>query len=135
MKKINALSDMEWEIIKVIWEKEETTVRDVWETAFAGRDKAYTTIQTYMERMIEKKILTRKKVGPVNVYSSRVKKQNLMKQATDNLVARVFNGSFGQMAAFLVGSYGLSEKDIDEMKRMVGKEEKGQKGSPTEGGK
>jgi BlaI family penicillinase repressor len=135
MKKINALSDMEWEIIKVIWDRGEATVRDVWETAFAGGDKAYTTIQTYMERMIEKKILKRKKVGPVNVYSSMVKKQNLMKQATDNLVDRVFNGSFGQMAAFLVGSYGLSEKDIVELKKLVEVEENGKKDFPSGRGK
>ena len=77
---------------------------------------------TYSPLKLIDPILKRRKVGPVNVYSARVKKQNLMRQATDNLVDKVFGGSFGRMAAFLVDSYNLSEKDIDELKKVVGRE-------------
>ncbi len=123
MKKINALSDIEWQIIKAVWEKPESTVRDVWEKAFPGKEKAYTTIQTYMDRMVDKGMLQKRKIGPVNLYQTLVRKNSLIKKATDNLMEKVFNGSFGQMAAFLVDSYDLTPKDLEEIKRMIEKKD------------
>jgi len=124
MKQINTLSDTEWEIIKAVWEKKEATIKEVWQAAFPNNEKAYTTIQTYMDRMVEKGILKKRKLGLVNFYSARIEKQKLMKRATENLVTRVFDGSIGQLAAFLVNSYDLSPNDLDELRNLIAKKEK-----------
>jgi len=124
MRQPTMLSDLEWEIIKVIWEKEEATVKDVWQTAFPQQEKAYTTIQTYMDRMVEKKLLKKRKLGLVNLYSATIDQNTLKKRATENLARRVFNGSIGQLAAFLVSDYNLSAKDLNEIKKMIENKER-----------
>lgn len=123
MQQPTLLSDLEWQIIKVIWEKQEASVREVWEAAFPDQEKAYTTIQTYLDRMVEKNILEKRKVGLVNFYSARIEQGALVRRAAENLATRVFDGSIGQLAAFLVNSYKLSEDDLDAIKKLIQEKE------------
>lgn len=124
MKQPNLLSDIEWRIINAIWEKKEASVREVWQSAFPPQEKAYTTIQTYLDRMVEKGLLKKRKLGLVNFYSAKVKRKALMKKATDSLAGRVFNGSISQLAAFLVNVYDLSEDDLSEIKMLIDNKER-----------
>ena len=48
----------------------------------------------------------------------------MLKKATDTLVSRVFNGSFGSLAAFLVNSDKLTNKDLDKIKQLIDDKEK-----------
>ena len=123
MKKLKLLSEIEWQIMAVLWEKGVMSVKEVWQVLYPNGEKAYTTVQTYLDRMVDKKLLNKKKIGMVNFYHSIVEKQKLMKQATDSLVSRVFNGSFGSLAMFLVDSYNLSNEDLEKIKHLIKKRE------------
>ncbi|MCI0513316.1 BlaI/MecI/CopY family transcriptional regulator [candidate division KSB1 bacterium] len=123
---MHLLSDLEWQIIQIIWNKNETTVKDVWETGFPNQEKAYTTIQTYMDRMVEKGFLIKRKLGLVNFYAASIQQETLMKQATENLISRAFNGSIGQLTAFLINAYHLSESDLQEIKSLIEQKEQSQ---------
>jgi BlaI family penicillinase repressor len=98
-------------------------VKDVWETAFPNQEKAYTTVQTYMDRMVEKGFLAKRKLGLVNFYTAAINQEILMKQATENLISRAFNGSIGQLAAFLINDCHLSASDLQEIKSLIEQKE------------
>lgn len=119
MKNNNILSDFEWEIMQVLWEKGVVAVKDVWQTLYPAGEKAYTTIQTYMDRMVEKKLLSKQKIGLVNFYHARIDKKKLLKHAMENLVSRAFNGSFFNLAAFLVESPNLSSEELEKIKELI----------------
>ncbi|MBN2090947.1 BlaI/MecI/CopY family transcriptional regulator [candidate division KSB1 bacterium] len=123
MKKFQFLSDFEWSLMKIVWEKKEATVKEVWQRAFPAEEKAYTTVQTYMERMVEKGLLKKRKLGLVNFYSARISQQVLMKKSTETLADRIFNGSIGQFAAFLLKDCQLSEKELEEIKKLINEKE------------
>lgn len=126
MKKQIGLSELEWQIMQAIWEKGVLSVKEVWQRLFPDGEKAYTTVQTYMDRMVEKNLLTKQKIGLVNFYHPHVDKETLLEQATENLVSRAFNGSFFSLAAFLVDSPNLSKKELDRIKQLIKqKEEEG----------
>jgi len=76
-----------------------------------------------MDRMTEKKLLYKEKIGLVNFYRPLIDEQTLKKQATEKLVSNTFNGSFGNLAAFLVDSYNLSGKDLEKIKKLIEKKE------------
>lgn len=124
MRKKISLSEMEWQILKIIWKDKKTTVKDVWNQLFPEGEKAYTTIQTYMDRMVDKKILKKEKIGLVNFYEQLLSEEDALDYATENLVDRAFQGSFGLLAAYLIGSHRIKASDLEKIKKMITEKEK-----------
>ncbi|MGC9363652.1 MAG: BlaI/MecI/CopY family transcriptional regulator [Fidelibacterota bacterium] len=119
MPKVETLTNAEWEIMKQVWKKDKATVRDVYEALSAHQSKAYTTIQTYMERLVDKKYLTKEKIGLVNFYSATVKETDILKKETNHFVKRAFDGSFSKLAAFLFDTQKFNEKDLEKIKHFI----------------
>jgi BlaI family penicillinase repressor len=114
------LSAAEWEIMQVIWDATPPmTVRDVLDKAYPNAEKAYTTVQTLMNILVDKKFLKRKKVGMVNFYSAAVSRDKILRKSLSTLAGRMFQGSFGAMASFLVNSASLSPEEIQELKKLL----------------
>lgn len=120
----NQLLEIEWNVLKILWEKGVMSVKEVWTSLYPNAEKAYTTIQTYMDRMVDKHLLEKQKIGLVNFYHARVAQTDMVKKATDTLVSRVFNGSFGTLAAFLVDSDKLNNDDLQKIKKLIEQKEK-----------
>lgn len=123
MTKVETLTKFEWEIMKLVWKKGNATVRDVHEALPPSLSRAYTTIQTYMERLVEKKYLTKEKIGLVNFYSSKVKEKDTLKRETNHFVKNAFDGSFSKLAAFLFNTHDFDEKDLEEIKQLIEEKE------------
>ena len=123
MKKYKFLSEIEWQILRVLWEKKQATVKEVWLQAYPNNEKAYTTIQTYMDRMVDKKVLEKDKIGLVNFYKPLVTEKQALNIATEGLVSRAFNGSFGTLATFLIDSRHLTGSDLEKIKKLIEQKE------------
>lgn len=119
MKKPITLSDLEWQIMQVLWEKGVMSVKEMWQTLYPNGEKAYTTIQTYLDRMTDKNLLSKQKIGLVNFYHAQADKKTILKHATEKLVSRAFNGSFFSLAAFLVDSPNLSSEELEKIKDLI----------------
>ena len=128
MKKLKLdLSPAEYEIMRVVWEQQAPlTVRDVINVAYPNGEKAYTTVQTFMNIMVDKGMLTRKKVGPVNVYTESISKENFFKRSLSTVAHHLFDGSFGDMASYLVSKSTLTTDEIEELRALL-KNKKGGK--------
>jgi len=124
MPKVETLTKFEWEIMKQVWKKGRATVREVHEALAPTQSRAYTTIQTYMERLVDKKYLSKKKIGLVNFYSAKVKETDTLRQETSYFVKRAFDGSFSKLAAFLFDTQDFDEKDLEAIKRLIEEKER-----------
>jgi predicted transcriptional regulator len=114
------LSAAEWEIMRVIWESgKPVTVREVLDQAYPNSEKAYTTVQTLMNILVDKRFLKRKKIGMVNFYSAAVSRENVLQGSLTTLARRMFQGSFGAMASFLVSSGSLSPEEVQALKKLL----------------
>ncbi len=123
-RKKHELSAAEWELMKVIWETDDAvTVRDVLERAYPNEEKAYTTVQTLMNILVEKGFLRRKKTGMVNMYTVAVRREKVLDAGVTQVAERMFSGSFGAMASFLVNNRKLSEDDMDALRRLLDEQE------------
>ena len=113
------LSAAESELMRVIWDADApVTVRDVLEAAYPNEEKAYTTVQTLMNILVEKGFLKRKKDGMVNRYAQAVRREKVLDASVTGVAERMFSGSFGAMASFLV-SRKLSDDDITALRRIL----------------
>jgi predicted transcriptional regulator len=85
------LGRLERHTLDVIWESEECSVRDV--VRRMPRKRAYTTVMTTLDRLYQKGVLNRRKVGGRFLYSARLSRQELEKSMASDLVARVLASS------------------------------------------
>ncbi|MFA6234733.1 MAG: BlaI/MecI/CopY family transcriptional regulator [Bacteroidota bacterium] len=123
-RKKHELSAAEWELMAVIWKAGgSVTVREVLETAYPKDEKAYTTVQTVMNILVDKGMLRRVKQGMVNQYTPAVRREKVLDASMSTLVDRMFHGSFGAMASFLVNSRKLSDEDVALLRRMLNEQE------------
>ena len=116
MKTRKKLAAAEWEIMNELWNSEgPSTVREVHGRLYPQGQKAYTTVQTIMNILVEKGFLSKQKIGMVNFYRPVLSRKKAMQQETRSLVARAFDGSFGALANYLVDSGQLSESELREL--------------------
>lgn len=128
-RKRAALSNLEWEVMSVIWEIGGTpSVRNVLERGYPDREKAYTTVQTVMNNLVNKGFLTKKKTGLVNFYRPVKKKSEVLKKETNFFVEKVFGGSALEMANYLLDTSRLSRDQLERLKRVIDEKEKNLKG-------
>ncbi len=115
-----APSALEWEIMHVVWDLEgKPSVRDVLEHAYPNGEKAYTTVQTVMNNLVDKGWLAKEKIGLVNFYTPLQPRNASLRGEMKRFVDRVFDGSFPAMADYLVRSKTLSQNELDELKRLI----------------
>lgn len=116
------LSAAEWEIMQTVWRANKpVSVREVLDVAYPEAEKAYTTVQTLMNILVEKRFLKRKKIGLVNFYAAAAARDTVLRSSLQALAKRMFHGSYGAMASFLVNAGTLPPEEIDELKKLLEK--------------
>jgi BlaI family transcriptional regulator, penicillinase repressor len=112
------LTEQELEIMKIVWERETATVRDVYETLLARRKVAYTTVMTMMKILEQKKYLKKNQAERAYVYSPAQPKGQVIGAMVRDFVNRVFNGSAEPLLVHLVEEHNLSRQDLEEISRL-----------------
>ncbi len=116
---LDALSQYEWLIMNHIWEVESASAREVMEALPEEAQRAYTTIQTYMERLVDKGYLTKEKIGMVNFYTTNIPRESVVDGATNNFIDKVFQGSGSSLAAYLLKNNKLNQKDLEKIRDVL----------------
>ena len=113
------LTNAELEIMHVVWELDSATVREVHESLNQRRTLAYTTVMTMMNILGEKGHLTRHKQGRAYRYEPVRPKSQVISGMVDDFVGKVFEGSARPLVLGLVKDRKLSEKDLEEIARLI----------------
>jgi BlaI family penicillinase repressor len=117
-KQSPTLTGQELEIMKLIWERDHATVRDVYEAILENRKVAYTTVMTMMKILEDKKYLKRTQVDRAYVYRPAQPKGKVIGAMVREFVNRVFNGSAEPLLVHLVNEHDLSADDLAEITRL-----------------
>jgi predicted transcriptional regulator len=112
------LTGQELEIMKVVWQREAATVRDVYEALLEHRKVAYTTVMTMMKILEQKKYLKKSLSDRAYVYRPAQPKRQVIGQMVRDFVNRVFNGSAEPLLVHLVEEHDLSREDLEEIARL-----------------
>ena len=106
-------TELELEILKVLWHIGPATVRQVRDELAAIRDLAYTTVMTMMTIMDKKGYVQRKKDGRSFIYEAKYHEQKASKNMLQDIVDRLFGGSTTAVMQHLLET---SEIDDEELK-------------------
>jgi len=113
------LTEQELEIMKIVWGREQATVRDVYEDMLKRRKVAYTTVMTMMKILEQKKYLRKSQEERAYVYRPTKPKNQVIKGMVREFVDRVFNGSAEPLLVHLMEDRKLSDQDLAEITRMI----------------
>lgn len=105
--------------MKVVWQLERATVRDVYETLRQRRTVAYTTVMTMMNVLEQKKHLKKWREDRAYVYKAARPKNRVVKEMVQEFINRVFNGSVEPLVVHLVTERHLSEEELQKIAKMV----------------
>jgi predicted transcriptional regulator len=97
------LAPFELDCMNALWPLGEATVKQVQESLMARRPRAYTTIMTILDRLAQKGIVSRRKVGRAYMYRASLQVTEAQQSAVQQLVAGFFGGSREALAAHLSG--------------------------------
>jgi BlaI family transcriptional regulator, penicillinase repressor len=121
------LTRLELQVMQALWDHGARSIREVQETFPARRRPAYTTVQTLMYRLEEKKAVRRsRKVGNAHVFEAIVSRDHAHRRLVDELLA-LFGGRSLPVLSHLIesGNLTLEEvKEAEEMLRKAGRTEK-----------
>src|SRR5271157_458005 len=109
------LTGQELEIMKIVWERESATVRDVYETLLERRKVAYTTVMTMMKILERKKYLKKTELDRAYVYRPAQPKRQVIGAMVKEFVNRVFNGSAQPLLVHLVEDHKLTPEELEEI--------------------
>ena len=106
--------------MKIVWDRQTATVRDVYEALLERRKVAYTTVMTMMKILEQKGYLNRKQVDRAYVYRPAHPKNRVIGAMVRDFVNRVFNGSAEPLLVHLIDDRHLTPNEIEEIRRLIG---------------
>jgi predicted transcriptional regulator len=114
---IIGLTENELQIMKVIWDRGSTTVRDVYEELLKHRRVAYTTVMTVMGVLEQKGHLKKTAKGRAYLYSPAHPQNEVVRSMVREFVQRLFNGMSKPLLVHMMEDGKLTEAELDEIRK------------------
>jgi BlaI family penicillinase repressor len=123
-KLVAELTEAEWEIMNVVWEKEPCAAGTVQEALAKSKDWAYATVKLTMDRMVKKGFLEIKKIRNLQLFRSCISEVEARRGELRKMLMRAFGGTLTPMLKFLIEHEGLSKEEAAQLRELVSKTEK-----------
>jgi BlaI family penicillinase repressor len=113
------LTPHELEVMKLVWQCDNATVRDIYEALLERRKIAYTTVMTMMNTLEIKGYLKKRRHDRAFIYRPTHPKNQVIGGMIREFIDRVFNGSAEPLLVHLVKARHIREKDLQNIVRMI----------------
>ena len=113
-------TDRELDALKVLWDRREATVRDVFDAMNArGAELAYTTVLSLLQVMEQKGLVSHRRDGKAYVYLPLIDRNQTFRQIAGGFLERVFDGAVDEYLVHALESRPLDAKQLDELQAMI----------------
>jgi BlaI family penicillinase repressor len=120
MKTLPRISDTEWEIMRILWEKHPLSANEIIvELTTADSGWHPKTARTLLARLVRKQALGYEAKGRTYVYTPLVSAEDCVGTASESFLDRVFGGSLKPMLAHFVERQKLTRQDLEELGRLL----------------
>ena len=110
-------TDAELQILRVLWDRGPSTVREVREAQ--NRGASYTTILKLLQIMTEKGLVTRDKSQRSHVYSAKDRQEQTQRQLVCDLLERAFGGAADQLVVQALSAKRVSSTELAEIRKLL----------------
>ena len=114
-------SDLEMQILSVLWEKGASTAREVLEAMPDGKQRAYTSILSVMQVMEKKGLLKHTNRGVAHVYSPAVNRKQIIRPFMHKVINEIFGGRPSAMMQALLTETPVSDDELAQIRKLLEK--------------
>lgn len=113
-------TELELQILKVLWQRSPLPVREVREAlTAAGRELAHTSVITTLNVMARKKYVRRRMQGNACLFEPRVSRDEARRRMLSDMVHRVFDGSAKAVLLSLFDATDLNADELKELRQII----------------
>jgi predicted transcriptional regulator len=112
-------TDSELAILRVLWERGPSTVREVHDELNRAQDSGYTTVLKMLQIMTEKGLVVRDESNRAHVYSSHLSEQKTQRQLLGDLIERAFGGSPAKLVMQALSAKKASAEDLSAIRSVL----------------
>src|ERR1700689_1802611 len=114
----------ELEILRVLWTRGPSTVRDVHDSLSEKKALGYTTVLKLLQIMTAKGTVRRNETQRAHVYEACIPAEQTKRQLAGDILQRVFEGSASQLMMHALAGRRASRAEIDELRRLLDEHER-----------
>jgi len=119
MNESSKITEAEWNVMRVLWDKGPVTSSEIVEILKPTTQWSTTTIYTLINRLVNKKAVAIKEGSSPNLCYALISKNELRKKENESFLKKVYDGSLNLMLANIVESEPFSDKEIEELKKIL----------------
>ncbi len=116
---LKAPTQSELEILRVLWERGPSTVKDVHETLAATKPVGYTTVLKLLQIMTVKGTVTHNERDRAHIYEAVQPAERTKRQLAGDMLQKVFGGSASELVMHALSGRKASHEEIEEIRRLL----------------
>lgn len=125
VKKVPRISDAEWLVMKILWERSPRTGNEVVDALAPSTGWNPRTIKTLLNRLLKKRALGFTQDGRSYLYRPRVAEADCVRAESRSFLQRVYGGALKPMLATFIEEEALTPEEIGDLVRLLESKERG----------
>jgi len=123
-ERTHRLGDLQLKIMKVLWQRGECMVSDVFADISKERDLAYTTIATMLRKMEARGLISHRADGRTFIYRAAIDEHAVTSNMSDHLIDRLFEGSLTDLVCHLLETREVSRDELAKIEKVIAQRKK-----------
>lgn len=119
MPKTHQLTELQLAIVRLLWERGEATVADIWEALHPERGLAQSTLATLLSRLERRDVVTHRTESRQFVYRALITESEARHSMVSELTARLFEGDVPALVSHLLTAQDVSPGDLKRIRAML----------------
>ncbi|UCS95316.1 BlaI/MecI/CopY family transcriptional regulator [Echinicola marina] len=112
-------TDAELEILSILWDKSEASVREIHDVLSQTKDTGYTTTLKTMQIMFSKGLLSRSEQGRSHLYMPAITEKETQNSLLSSFMDSTFGGSAKKLIMRAIGQSNPSKEEINEIRQLL----------------
>src|SRR5580692_6870612 len=125
MEKSLKPTDSELAILRVLWQRGPSTVKEVQQVLETAKRTGYTTVLKFMQIMVEKGLVSRDESTFAHIYQARIPQEQTQRTLVADLLERAFEGSTSRLVLQALAAKKATPEELSEIRRMLSRHQRG----------
>jgi BlaI family transcriptional regulator, penicillinase repressor len=119
MSEVHPLTDLQLAVMRVLWQRDEATVVEIWEALRPERGLAQTTVATLLSRLEKRGVVEHRAQSRQFLYRATVSEPEVRRVMVHELTTRLFDGDVAALVSHLLSAREVSAGDLAKVKQLI----------------
>lgn len=112
-------TEAELELLRVLWDRGPSTVREIHEVVAGSKETGYTTTLKILQKMTDKGLVVRDESKRSHVYQAAVEAENTQRRLVEELIDKAFGGAAEKLVVQALASRKVDPREIETLRKLL----------------